>query len=330
MATNREVLAGETISLRVRFRDDTGLETTATNVFVHIFDPNAANTIDLANATLVSGIATDLGENIWEYQYTVPNLGPSGTWHDKWQGNITYQGVATTFAFEVISSGLIEDLGTQLNVNNVVTVTLASGVTALDTTVLEAPYEFSFLTEVTPKHTSLRKVHLEAGGFIANLPDDTVLLAILEASLETDTISFQTINPTNVFVHARRQYTSCLAANILVHNMGIGLKSKTLADLRVEYDTNSIRDAIMRFMECMNKWEPQVIAGGRAKAAGIPTGVVKGELDIDRPIVSRGWESTSSGSITRRQPAANTRAAPRGSRRHLRTWSRLPSFKKWW
>ena len=77
MATNREILAGETIVLRVRFRDDLGEETAASNVYVHIFEPGA-DTDDLGAATVVSGVATDLGENIWEYQYAVPVAGPAG------------------------------------------------------------------------------------------------------------------------------------------------------------------------------------------------------------------------------------------------------------
>lgn len=326
MADNRTVLAGSTIPLRVRFRDDTGLETTATNVYVHIFDSDAADTDNLANATLVSGVAVDLGENIWEFQYTVPSNGPSGTWHDKWQGDITYQGVEQTLAFEVVASGFIEDFGTQLNKNNVVTVTLSPGIAATDTSSLEEEFQFSFLTKTNPSYANLRKVQLEAGGFISNVPDDTVQLAILEASLEADTISFQSSNINTVFQHARRQYTSCLASQILVHNIGIGLKSKRLADLKVDYDSNSIRDAMARFMECMDKWEPQVIAGGQAKSAGVPVGVVKGSKDPDKPIVSRGWDMNYS----RGQPGANTRALPTGSRRFVRTWSRSPSFKKRW
>ena len=186
------------------------------------------------------------------------------------------------------------------------------------------------MTITAPSYTNLRKVHLEAGGFIGNVADDTIQLAILEASLEADIISFQTSNRTAVFNHARRQYTTCLAANILVHNLGTGLKSKSLADLRVEYDTTSIREAIMRFMECMNKWEPQVMSGGNTQNAKTPALVVKGELDLDRPIVSRGFESASQSSMARRVPAANTRALPKNSRRYVRTWGRTATFKKYW
>lgn len=324
MATNREVLAGETIAFRVRFRDDLGEETEASDVYVHIFDPNG-DTDDLGTAVLVSGVAVDLGENIWEFQYTVPLAGPAGTWHDQWEGDITLQGVDETFSFTVVNSGIIEDLGTQLNNNNVVTVTLEAGIAATDGTSLEQDFEFGFLTPLTPAYASLRKVHIEAGGYIGNIPDDTVMLAILEASLEADAMHLQQTQTTDTFLHARRQYTTCLAALMLIGNLGTGMKSKTLGDLSVTYDTNSLRDSLQRFYDCLAKWEPQIISGGNSRSAGAPAGVVKGEKDVDRPIVSRDWEPASNGT-----PAANTRRLPAKSRRYIRTWSRIPGFKKWW
>lgn len=330
MSNNRSVRAGDTIPLRVRFRDDTGEISPATEVYIHIFEPDK-DTDDLSQALVISGVATNLGEDIWEYQYTVPSTGPAGSWEDKWQGKLTYQSLTALFSFNVVASGTIEDLGNQLNQNNYITVTLQAGIAATDGTTLDNDYTFSFLTIASPIYTSVRKVLLEAGGFIGTVSDLTIQLAILEASLEADVLTFavpDAVRP--IFKHARRQYTTCLTALTLLQNLGIGLRSKTLDNLSVAYDTNSIRDMVTRLLGCVARWEPQILAGGLAATAREPSYVVKGALDPDRPLVSRSWQPASEGGLSKGIPAANTRERFAGQRRFVRTWNNTPAFKKWW
>jgi hypothetical protein len=337
---DRTVLAGEAIGLRTRFKDDTGAYTTASGVYVHIFKPGV-DTSDLANAFLVSGVPTYLGEGVFEYTYNVPFAGPVGTWQDQWVGNLTTHVISGLFQFEVVAAGQFLSLGNQLKPNNIVTITLASGIAATDGTTLGSETTLSFMTTASPAYTNIRKINLEIGGFIGDIPNEVMQTAIIEASMEADTLSFNIKNTRgyamerndSVFNHARREYTTCLASQILLNNMNnMSLRSKTLGDLHVEYDTNGIRDAIRKVDQCRERWIEQIMAGGFAKAAKTPASVVKGEMDPDRPIVARSWQSTDSGGVSRRIPAANTRETSTNSRRYLRTWDNgKPRYKKkWW
>jgi hypothetical protein len=326
MSVERGIRAGETIRLRARFRDDLGQNVQATSVGVNIYEPDVVE-FDPSNALVVSGVPSYLGDGIFEFEYNVPSSGPDGIWYDQWLGDLTIQTVSGLFTFEVTTSGIVTELPSQLNLNNVVEVDLTSGIHATDGTSLSEPFEFSFMTSISPGHSSVRKVRLEVGAYIKNLFDDTIQTAILEARIEADLLTFRKkdIN-TPLYQHARREYVTCMASSMLLNNVASNmLRTKTLADLHVEYDSRGLENTLTDLRECIAKWEPQLMAGGLAKASAQPRGVVKGELDPDRVISSRMWESTSAGSITRRTPAANARERPIGSRRHLRTYK-----KKWW
>ena len=317
---DRSVRAGETIKLRALFKDDLGDIAQASDVVVSIWDPNG-NTSDINTALVVSGVATDLGQGIWEYSYPVPISGPGGTWTDRWHGTLLTQDIEADFTFFVSADTIITSIDCQLFDNNLVQVTIPSGLQATDGTTLTEQFEFEFMTTTNPSYTNLRKVRLDIGGFIGSLPDDTIQTAILEASLEADVITFATPNlSSKVFLHARREYTTCLAGSIILSNLGnLRLKSKTLADLRVDYDTSGATDMLNRLRECMDKWMPQIISGGNAIGAGQPKMVVKGSLDPDRPFIGRTWESTDT--IGRQGvPAANIKIRELNHRRAKRTY----------
>lgn len=324
MAT-RGIRAGEMIALRARFKDDLGDNAEASGVFVHIFDPTQTDYDDLNNAEVVSGVANHLGEGIFEYIFTPPDI--DGIWHDLWEGELTSQTVSGHFTFEVSASGVINSLASQLANNNVIHIEIPSGIQPLIGQALEDPYEFDFMTTIDPGYSNVRKVRLEIGSFVGHLFDDVIQTAILEASLETDVITFYTaeIN-TDLYQHARREYVTCMTSALLLNNMGAGnLRSKTLADLSVEYDSSALYNNLDRLRECMARWEPQVIAGGLASAVSQPKGVIKGEYDPDRPIFSRLWQSLDDGTISRRMPAANTRDRPAFKRRYKTTYK-----KRYW
>jgi len=231
----------------------------------------------------------------------------------------------------VVSGTDLTISGFSLTINSLLTVTVPAGVKSSTGVALAEDFEFQFMTTADPAYTSLRKVYLELGSFVSSVYDDTIMMAILEASLEADVLTYPVaITNTSMFQHARRQYVTCLAAWILGHNVSHGLKSKTLGDLRVEYDPSALRDALDRMANCMERWLPQVMAGGYSRAAARPTGVVKGDLDPDRPIVSRGIDFTPSNYPANRYPAANTRDKNTNNRRYLRTFARRPNFIKWW
>lgn len=326
MTAEREGRVGETIKLRARFQDDLGDNIEAGNVFIHVYIPSV-ETFDPANALLVSGIPTFLGQGIFEFDYPIPSNAPAGTWHDEWEGNLELQTVSGVLTFTVIDGGIVVPLEAQLFQNNVVEVTLTSGIQATDGSSLDEEFKFEFMTEINPAHTSVRKIRLEIGAFVQDLFDDTLQTANLEASIEADLLTFlKSTQNVPLYQHARREYVTCAASSILLNNIQQNiLRSKTLGDLHVEYDSKGLTMAMNRSMDCMDKWEPQLLAAGLAKASRNPKMVVKGEKDPDRPIQSRMWQSTDDGGLTRRIPAANTRLKVVGGRRHLRTFR-----KKWW
>lgn len=325
--SKREVRAGQTIKLRARFRDDLNEAAEASGVYVHLYEPDITDDFIPANALVVSGVPTYLGEGIYELEYTVPGDGPDGIWHDQWEGTLTGQVLSGLFQFDVSASGVIDQLAGQLFQNNLVQVTVLSGILSLDGEQLQEDYTFDFLTTTNPSYTNTRKVRLVIGSHIANLEDDTIQTAILEASIEADVLDFsQSHTNEDLFKHARREYVTCSAAALLLDNTGgFMLRAKTLDNLHVEYDTSGLQKTLDRIYECLNKWEPQLLAGGGAKAIRAPQGVVKGELDPDRPVVSRMWQSTEWGTVSRRVPVANDARKPAGKRRYLRTYR-----KKWW
>jgi hypothetical protein len=321
----RTVQAGDVIKLRALIKDDTDTEVEATNVYVHIYVPDV-DTDDISLATTVSGVPTYLGQGVFEYQYTVPTAGIAGSWADSWEATLPSQDITAKLAFTVVTSGTINQIGCQLFNNNEVTITIPSGIQALSgDTFLDEELEFSFMTTTSPTYTNIRKVRLEVGGFLEGISDITLQTNILEASLEADVLTFA-LNSFNspLYQHARRQYTTCMASQITLGNLNnYLLKSKTLGDLSVTYDVNGIRDAMADLRDCLAKWEPQLLAGGGAKAAGSPRLVVKGELDSDKPVNSRMWEAPTS---ARPLPAANDRERHVGQRRHVRTFRK----KRFW
>lgn len=319
--SRREVRAGQTIKLRARFKDDLDDVAQASDVYIHLYEADVTE-YALGNAYTVSGTPSYLGEGIYEYQFAVPEDGLDGMWHDQWEGVLTSQTLSGLFEFEVSASGIIDEIPAQLYVNNIVQITVSSGVQATDGTSLADEFEFEFLTTTSPSYTNIRKVRLDVGAYIQQLEDDVIQLAILESSIEADILSFNTttIN-TSVYLHARRQWVTCSSASVLLDNTGRQLlKSKSLDNLRVEYNVNGINNTLDKLTDCLNRWEPQLLSGGGAKAIRNPQYVIKGDLDPDRPVVSRQWQSTEIGTLSRRVPVANEARKPAGRRRYLRTY----------
>jgi hypothetical protein len=309
---SRSTIAGQEIKLRTRFKDDLGYGAQASDVWLHIFQPSTPITEDGSGSYFSTGSDYEyIGEGIYQYGFTPPDGAAEGTWTDLWSGILNGQLVSGEFTFEVYGGGAAEEIGDQLSINNLVEVVLSSGIMASDGTYLTDGYSFQFLTTTSPSYTNIRKVKLEVGGFINQLPDLTIQIAILEASLEADQLDFTSQNSlasknTAFFQHARREWTTCKVALGLIDNITTsGLKSKTLGDLHVEYDTNAVFKTMERIVACLSKWEPQIMAGGYAKDAQQPRGVIKGQYDPERPHTGRVWEPMDS-PYSDPFPAANT------------------------
>ena len=310
MSLRRSTRAGTTVTLRARMFDDLGDAAQASGVAIRIYEPDSTDPYEI-------GTPSYWDEGIFEYDFAVPHMGPDGVWSDLWFATLNGQVISGVFSFEVSASGIIESLAGQLNSNNFVDVTLASGIAATDGALLQADYEFSFLTEITPAYSDATKVQLEVGAILGSLEDDTIYLAILEASLEANQLNFNKSNLNNdFFLHARREWTTCRAAASLAINERAKMlaKSKKLGDFSVEYDPNALDDLLERIAACLARWEPQLMAGGYAKQT--PSMVIKGELDPDRPRTGRSWISNRDGTwISRRVPAANSKSRKATQRR---------------
>lgn len=322
---NREVVAGETIRLRVKFLDDLSESATASGVKLHVFEPDV--TVDFddpSNAFVQNETPLYVGGGVYEYDLSLPIDATEGTWHDAWYGMLNQQELEYSFNFSVVAGGTIQQIGNQIYPNNLIEVTVASGIRATDGTYLGEELSVEFLTKASPAYATTRKVRLSSGGFLSNVTDKTLQLAIVEASVEADVLNFKTdsVN-TSIFQHARREYVTCLASSIILQNVANNtLKTKTLADIHVEYDTAVIQSQMQRLIDCMDRWQAQIMAGGHARGLQQAAGVVKGDLDPDRPIAGRMWYSVGNDQTSRRIPAGNNSYKPRGYRRYYKTFRR--------
>lgn len=214
--------------------------------------------------------------------------------------------------------------------NRVVCVTLDSTIGAANGATLGTDYEWCFTTTYSPMYTTLRRMRLSIGTFISNVPDDTVNLAIYMASKMADELTWNKDDADSEYYEfVRKQWAHCKAEELLLMNTigGSGsLKSKRLGDLEVEYNTSTnSTPALDRALDCQAKWEAALMAGGRQvqKAAG----VVKGELDPDRPPVGRGWFHQRS-NLVNQTPVANRKTRFLGQRRFYTRHS--GSRRGWW
>jgi len=322
----QSVTAGNTIKLRIQFKDDLGKPTEAQSVSLFIFEPGVETSDNALSIDSNGFTPTYLGEGVYEYQHTTPCT-PVGEWSQKWTGDLTCQpglSAIMTFTVEAGTSEVVAFEGPQLFDNNLVSIKLLPGIASTAGDVFSEEIEIEFLTKLSPFYSSLTKVNLEIGSLITGVKELTSALSILEASLEADSLSFTTtaIN-SELFQHARREYVTAASSFRLVSNVGGNLlKAKTLGDLSVTYDTASHKETLEHLQEMMRKWGDQLMAGGGAQAIRGPRSVVKGSLDSDRPVADRMWEKTST---TNKVPVGNTSAKTISGRRSLRTYK-----KRWW
>lgn len=219
----------------------------------------------------------------------------------------------------------------QLGQNQLITVTLDNTIQNISGASLDSDYVFSFTTQYYPMYCTERLIRLDIGAYITDVAEDTINFAIWLASLAADEMTWNKDNLDDPYYQfVRQQWTCCKAEEILLINTTGGsnkLKSKKLGDLAVEYDTSGadISIPLQRAMECQMKWEAQLQAGGQARKSSSPQMVVKGELDVDRPPIGRGWVHRRS--IHPQTPAANRKLRFQGFRRFRNIYSRRGN---WW
>jgi hypothetical protein len=214
----------------------------------------------------------------------------------------------------------------QLFENNIITIKLLKEIQSEDSIQLNADYTFFFSTTYNPLYTSKRRIYLDLGNLVANVPEETIMLAILEASRAANSLSFVTYHSNQqYFEFARREYTTCLAELLLLKGiMGdVGLSdrmSKTLGDLSVSRGGLGLNDRKQKLEDCVAYWQTPLSTGGiiTPGASLLPQVAVKGRYAEDAIAVCRQWQETS-GPYTNSTPAANHKTYASG-RRRLRTF----------
>lgn len=209
------------------------------------------------------------------------------------------------------------ELSESLLSNNMVVVEVNSLLKDTDGNSLsDSGYEFYFATSYSPLYTNIRRIKLEIGPQLVGVPDDTINLAIFEASRTADLLSANAVTANLQWLeHARRQFVICEAQGLLLQGISSEyiVKSKKLADFSVDYDTGYLPRIMNKISDCIDKWQP-VLMGGGADYKDLAIGV-KGLWDPNRPTFGRTWESKP-GSV----PAINTKAPYFG--RWVGTWER--------
>jgi hypothetical protein len=336
MAGRNGSLRNQTITLTAKFLDAAGNltdpdSTPTIDIFPAGKDPNSGTTIN-ADAIILDASQSSLGnpaganyidrESIgcYSYEFPIPGNAGFGVWFDRWNADIDGQAVEAVFMFAVVGGGSI---GTsQLFENNRVTVIIDGELLDVDGNLLSNDYDWYFTTTYTPLYSSVRKMRLELGPLINQLPDDTINLAIFEASLLADAISFPSASSnTEYFTVARREYVTCLAGAMLLSNKGTQGKVKRLADLSVELSGDP-NDKLKDLYSCIGKWDHVIKSNGEL-ATGTslkPRSVVKGEFDPDKPVIGRLWTQWSH-LLENNVPAANSKTRKRGSRRAKNTFT---------
>ena len=250
-------------------------------------------------------------------------------------------GVAYTgdldFTVSLVGSNIIRidlDPG-QLYQNNIVIITLDSTIADDEANTLGSEYITYFSTTYSPLYTGLRRIRLDLGSLISDVQDETIMLAILEASMMVDAITFVSVTDNATYRNmARREYTTCLAELIIVKGISSDATAsdkmtKRLGDLSVSRGGvgAGLADTKKELESCIDYWKIAVQTGGEITpdTSVKPGSTVKGANAEDAIAVGRQWESTSGLGYYR--PSTNTSVRGSSSRRALKTWRTKNSWR---
>jgi len=223
----------------------------------------------------------------------------------------------------------------QLYQNNIVIITLDATIADDEGNTLDEEYITYFATSYTPIYTSLRRIRLDLSSLISSVQDETIMLAILEASLMVDAITFVATTDNATFRNmARREYTTCLAELILVNSLSVDgstsdKMTKRLGDLSISRDGvgEGLSETKAKLQDCIEYWKIVIQTGGEiAPDTSVkPGSTVKGADADDAIAVGRQWEATSGLGYYR--PSTNTSVRGSSSRRALKTWRTKNSWR---
>jgi hypothetical protein len=350
--SRNSVLTGQTIILRVIFRDDANNLINADTVpDLYIYDPSVDTDVidaEITAATFTSALAgplvpTALSTGFYEYSYVVPSGGTEGVWRDVWVAEV--DGVASTeyFPFNV-------DVGADLSIQQLFNNELI--IVELDTTIgnvgatatLVADTTLAFSTVYSPLYASPDLVRMEVGTFIDYIPDDTLALMIHWSSKEADFIAKPIRCKVKEFNFARTKFVVYDAAiraimlpggsNGLPGSTGGDSSKKQLGDLMIDKSGTSSGstvaitssgidiDTLNDLRSKRDEWWRVTNAGGCIVPGQSfdPATAQKGKCDPDRRIGGRLWSNPEYTSYP--QPGANTKVVRSGSIRGRWAFSR--------
>jgi hypothetical protein len=238
---------------------------------------------------------------------------PSGTFTGEMTKTLTVSGSILTITPDA----------DQVFENNIVTIVLDSSISNTDGTTLSSDYEFFFGTTYTPFYAGIRNVRLRLGSAGNYFPDETVAIAIWDASRLALAYIPSTIYDNTVLTAARRQFVICYAAWILI-TAGSGASGTGSTRIRLsDFDVSkaegsgsskglddSLKDCWERNLEVLQNGGD--IDGTVLSEIQEPKLVVKGSRAVDEPHYGRLWEIPS-------VPIANARVKYFHHRRWYRT-----------
>jgi len=311
------VPTGKSITVRVVFTDSCGEPVAVDDgsLAVYVYDPDATSSdiddaVDASDfsgafAGDLSGDVTAVATGFYELEWEVPSGSDSGTYTDVWVAEIDGAQVYQVFSIVVVDEGIIrlQSIGD----NILIAIVLSDTIADTDGNTLEEETSLSFSTTYNPYYASPELIRLECGGWVDQIPDDTISLMIHWSSIEANAISPSSLSKGALADVALTKFVIYDAAlRLLLLPADTGGKSKSLGDLMIKYDSDFSK-TIVELQNKREEWFRVVNARGNiVPGQGLdPTFAVKGLNDPDRRRMGRGWWSPKD--YPYRQPAANTK-----------------------
>ena len=267
---------------------------------------NQATNLDISTDTIVLQFSKNIDSTTVDSAISIDAESVNGDTSISSLGSVA-------FTSSTVGDTVTITLTDSLVVNNLVSVDIGNSLKDEDGNLLSSGESFYFTTTYTPLYATPRRIRLDIGAHLIGVPNDTINLAIFEASRTADILAYSsTITNQQYFDMIKRNFVICEAAGILMQGISMegGIASKKLGDFSVQYDTKFLPRLLDRLTDCVDKWQPLLMSGGNDKDF---TRAVKGLYDPNRPKIGRVW--TTGDSMV---PGANTKEAYYYRWRH--TW----------